>query len=181
MNSESEAASVGLLPAGLSARRPTESDHPRVLAVMGRWWGGLGGDDGARQRAALVPRLFFQHFTVGSTVVEDADQELAAFLVGFVSPSRPEVGYIHFVGVDPGIRGRGLGRTLYRRFFAYAAAHGATTVACITGPANRASIAFHTRLGFTIQPGDKLVDGVDTHSDYDGPGLDRVTFARRLP
>jgi len=168
------------LPAGLTARQPTESDHPRVLALMDTWWGGLGGDDGARQRALLVPRLFFQHFTVGSSVVEDGDGKLVAFLVGFVSPSRPEVGYIHFVGVDPDLRGRGLGRTLYHRFFAYAAAHGATTVACLTGPDNRDSIAFHTRMGFDIEPGDKVLDGVETHSDYDGPGLDRVTFSRPL-
>src|SRR5437016_73337 len=37
---------------------------------MAEWWGGLGGQDGSKQRALLVPRLFFQHFTDTSYLVE---------------------------------------------------------------------------------------------------------------
>ena len=58
-------------------RRPTEADHPRVLAAVEQWWGGRGGAEGARYRAALLPRLFFQHFTDTSTVVEHPDGRLA--------------------------------------------------------------------------------------------------------
>ncbi|GAA1595344.1 hypothetical protein GCM10009693_04090 [Leucobacter chromiireducens subsp. chromiireducens] len=45
---------------------------------------------------------------------------------------------------------------------------------------NAASIAFHTRLGFDIVPGDRLATGIPVHSDYDGPGKDRVCFRKRL-
>ncbi|GHF01175.1 hypothetical protein GCM10017786_37700 [Amycolatopsis deserti] len=59
------------LPEGLVARHPVPDDHPRVLAVLDRWWADLKGDAGARERALLLPRLYFQHFTTTSFVVED--------------------------------------------------------------------------------------------------------------
>ena len=156
----------------LRFRRPTEADHARVLAAVEHWWGGLGGADGARRRAALLPRLFFQHFTTTSTVVEHPDGRLAAFLVGFLSPAEPGTAYVHFVGVDPALRRSGLGAALYRRFGDDAARAGIRTIRAITGPINAQSIAFHTALGFTVSP---------TRADYDGPGDDRVCFTRTLP
>ena len=168
------------LPAGLTARPPTGADHARVGSAVRRWWGDLGGAAGVEQRAALLPRLFFDHFADTSTVVEDADGELVAFLVGFLSSSQPGTAYVHFVGVDPAARGRGIARALYARFAALATGRGADTVRCITGPDNRTSIAFHTAMGFAMEPGDTLVDGVPVHLDHDGPGLDRVCFVRSL-
>ena len=156
----------------LRFRRACEADHPRVLAAVEQWWGDLGGAAGAQNRAALLPRLFFQHFTTTSTVVEHPDGRLAAFLVGFLSPAEPGTAYVHFVGVDPAARRVGLGSTLYRRFADEAARAGARTIRAITGPPNTRSIAFHTALGFTVS---------DVVPDYDGPGKDRVCFARTLP
>lgn len=168
------------LPGGLALRHPTEGDHARVLAVMDGWWAGFGGSAGSVQRALLLPRLCFQHFPDSSWLAESGDGALRAFLVGFLSPSRPDVAYVHFVGVDPALRRTGVAATLYRRFFDHAVARGASTAACITSPGNTASRAFHTSLGFTVRPGDALVDGVPVHRDYDGPGLDRVVFTRAL-
>lgn len=68
---------------------------------MDEWWGGFGGSAGAVQRAVLLPRLFFQHFTDSSWLAESSDGTLRGFLVGFLSPARSDVAYIHFVGVDP--------------------------------------------------------------------------------
>jgi ribosomal protein S18 acetylase RimI-like enzyme len=167
-------------PAALAARRPSGADHARVLAAQERWWGGLGGEAGAQQRAFLLPRLFFQHFADTSTLLEDAEGTLRGFLVGFVSQSQPEVAYIHFAGVDPAVRRQGVARWLYARFFAEAAARGATLARCVTSPANRTSQAFHTGIGFEIDAGDGTVEGVAVQRDYDGPGVDRVTFTRQL-
>jgi ribosomal protein S18 acetylase RimI-like enzyme len=155
------------LPAGFTARRPTEDDHLPVLSVLDRWWGGLKGEAGARERALLLPRLYFQHFTSASFLVERDGREMVAFLVGFLSQSEPETAYVHFVGVDPALHGHGLGRALYRAFFALARAHGRRYVHCVTSPQNTASQAFHARLGFTVS---------SVRPDYDGPGLDRVSF-----
>ncbi len=49
---------------------------------------------------------------------------------------------------------------------------------CVTSPGNAASIAFHTRLGFHVEPGDLVVAGVPVHADHDGPGLHRVVLVR---
>jgi ribosomal protein S18 acetylase RimI-like enzyme len=130
--------------------------------VVDDWWGG-------RPMRPLLPRLFLDHFCDTSLVAED-DGELAAFLIGFLSPARPGDAYIHFVGVHPDRRRDGLGRRLYEEFFERARREGRSVVRCVTSPLNDGSIAFHRRLGFSAE----LVAG------YDGPGADRIAFARRL-
>ncbi|MFC8130670.1 GNAT family N-acetyltransferase [Streptomyces sp. NPDC057302] len=165
------------LPGGLTARHPVEEDHPRVLPALDTWWGGLKGRAGAQERALLLPRLYFQHFTTTSFLIErdgierdgiERDEgQVAAFLVGFLSQTEPDTAYVHFVGVDPQLHGQGIGRSLYQAFFTLARSHGRRYVHCITSPQNTASQAFHTRLGFTVST---------VKPDYDGPGLDRVAF-----
>ncbi|EPH39288.1 hypothetical protein STRAU_7641 [Streptomyces aurantiacus JA 4570] len=41
-----------------------------MLAVLDTWWGGLKGEAAATERALLLPRLYFQHFTTTSLLVE---------------------------------------------------------------------------------------------------------------
>ncbi|MGD1221966.1 N-acetyltransferase family protein [Streptomyces krungchingensis] len=159
------------LPAGLTARHPAEEDHARVLGVLDAWWGGLKGPAGALERALLLPRLYFQHFTTTGFLVERDGGEVAAFLVGFLSQTESDAAYVHFVGVDPRLHGQGIGRVLYRAFFTLARSHGRRYVHCVTSPQNTASRAFHTRLGFTESA---------VKADYDGPGLDRVAFTLDL-
>ncbi|MGZ4277214.1 MAG: N-acetyltransferase family protein [Solirubrobacteraceae bacterium] len=150
----------------MTFRAPNAADHSRVCAVLDEWWGGRGAE-----LSALLPPLFFQHFADTSWIVEDEARDLTAFLVGFLSQSRPDEGYIHFVGVAPAQRGAGLARQLYERFFAVCRTHDRDTVRCVTSPANDRSIAFHRALGFEV--GDPV-------PDYDGPGLARVALTRRL-
>ena len=171
---------TGPLPAGLSARSPVPDDHGRVLAALDTWWGGFGGPDGARQRALLLPRLFVEHFADSSWVLEDAAGGLRAFLVGFLSPAQPDVGYVHFVGVDPALHRQGVAGALYRRFAEHVAGRGARRLSCLTSPGNTTSLRFHRALGFAVVPGDDVVDGVPVHRDHDGPGLHRVLFTRAL-
>jgi GNAT superfamily N-acetyltransferase len=148
------------------------SDYRPVISVIDDWWGG-------RHVADMLPRLFFEHFTDTSFAAE-RDGSLAGFLVGFRSQSRPAEAYIHFVGVHPGERGRGLGRQLYERFFAAARARGCGLVRAVTSPVNRGSIGFHQRMGFGIEPGDSQAAGVAVTLGYDGDGQDRVRFVRKL-
>jgi predicted GNAT superfamily acetyltransferase len=149
------------------------SDHRDVMAVIDDWWGG-------RHMADMLPRLFFEHFTDTSFAAE-RDGELAGFLVGFRSQSRLAEAYIHFVGIHPGERGRGLGRRLYERFFEAVRARGCDQVHAVTSPVNRGSIAFHQRMGFDVEPGEARADGVPVAVGYDGDGQDRVRFVRHLP
>jgi len=153
-------------------RQIRPSDYRLVISVIDGWWDG-------RQMADMLPRLFFEHFTETSFAAE-RDGELVGFLVGFLSQSRPGEAYIHFVGVHPAERGRGLGRQLYQRFFAAARARGATLVRAVTAPVNHGSVRFHQQLGFGIEPGDQQVDGIPVTTGYDGDGQDRVQFTKHL-
>jgi predicted GNAT superfamily acetyltransferase len=149
------------------------SDFAPVIAVIDEWWGG-------RTMAPMLPRLFFDHFT-DTSFAADRDGALAGFLVGFVSQSQPGTAYIHFVGVDPGERGHGVGRRLYGTFFDAVRARGCTRVRAVTSPVNTGSVAFHRRMGFRLEPGDVQVHGNPVAAGYDGPGQDRVRFVRDLP
>lgn len=151
-------------------RTPTEADYPAVLAAVADWWGDIGGEQGPQIRMALLPRLFFQHFTDTSLVVVDGGR-VEAFLVGFLSQTHPEQAYIHFVGVHPQLRGEGLGRELYERFFELVRARGRTRVHAITSVENTRSQTFHRSLGFDVSA---------PQVGYEGPRGDRVTFHRRL-
>jgi hypothetical protein len=53
-------------------------------------------------------------------------------------------------------------------------------VRAITSPQNSGSHAFHTRMGFVTEPGPKEFEGRPVQPDYDGPGLDRLTFRKNL-
>ena len=153
-------------------RQIRPSDYQPVISVVDGWWGG-------RQMAGMLPRLFFEHFTETSFAAE-RDGELVGFLIGFLSQTRPGEAYIHFVGIHPAERGRGLGRRLYQHFFAAAQARGAGLVRAVTDPVNHGSVGFHQRLGFGIEPGDRQVDGVQVATGYDGDGQDRVRFIKHL-
>ena len=153
-------------------RQIRPSDYWPVISVIDDWWGG-------RQMADKLPRLFFDHFNDTSFAAE-CDGKLAGFLVGFVSQSHLAEAYIHFVGIHPDERGRGLGRQLYARFFAAVQARGCGLVRAVTAPMNRGSIRFHQQLGFGIEPGDKEVDGIAVTSGHDGDGHDRVRFIKHL-
>lgn len=154
------------LPAGYSVRQAREDDHAAILAGIGDWWDGRG-----EHLQLLLPRLFLQHFSDSSWVVENEAGELGAFLVGFRSQTHPEVAYIHFIGVHPDLRRAHVAGQLYEQFFATMKERGCTEVRSITGPPNTRSQAFHASMGFA-QHG--------PYSDYDGPGEHRVTFTRAL-
>jgi ribosomal protein S18 acetylase RimI-like enzyme len=155
----------------LAFRRPTEDDHPRVVALVDEWWGGRRVHD-------LLPRLWFQHFTGTSWIAETSGGPIAGFLVGFISPDHPETAYVHMVATNPNVRHRGLGRALYDRFFDDAAGRGARRVRAVTWPGNRVSVGFHTALGFRIVggPGSQNLYGSVAFPDYDYLGDDRVLF-----
>ncbi|HEU5100143.1 MAG TPA: GNAT family N-acetyltransferase [Roseiflexaceae bacterium] len=156
----------------MNIRPISEHDHAPIVAVVDQWWGG-------RQMAGLLPRLFFAHFQDTSFAVEE-DGRIIAFLIGFVSQTDPRQAYIHFVGIHPDYRKRGLGRQLYQLFFDNVRERGCQSVRCITAPINSGSIAFHRHMGFQIEKSDRERQGVPFTADYDGPGGDRVCFVKSL-
>ncbi len=160
---------------GIVLRRPVEADHRRVVAVVDEWWGG-------RRLHDLLPRLWFQHFTGTSWIADTEDGRLAGFLVGYVSPDDPSLGYVHMVATNPNLRKRGLGRALYDAFFADVAGRGVRSVRAITWPGNRVSLGFHRAIGFRVTEGTGTMPmyGVVAYPDYDADGEDRVVLERAI-
>ncbi|MFL5675207.1 MAG: GNAT family N-acetyltransferase [Chloroflexota bacterium] len=155
-------------------RRPVEADHRFLVNIVDDWWGG-------RKIHALLPRLWFQHFAGTSWIAEDGDR-IVGFLVGFMSPDRPDEAYIHMVGTSPNHRGERVGRMLYERFFEDVRSLGARRVTAVTWPGNRTSVAFHRAMGFVPAdgPGTQNLYGTPAYADYDADGEDRVVFSREI-
>jgi GNAT superfamily N-acetyltransferase len=159
----------------LTFRRPDEADYARIVEVLDEWWGG-------RKVRALLPRLWFQHFTGTSWVVEAPDGRLGGFIVAIISQDDPRTGYAHMIATDPNWRRTGIGRRLYERVFDDLRDRGVTRIAAVAWPADRAAVAFHTALGFGIDdgPGTQRLYGTAAYPDYDGYGEERVVFSRTI-
>jgi len=156
----------------LILRSLEELDYKFVISVVDEWWGG-------RHMADMLPKLFFRHFKDTSFVAEE-DGELIGFLIGFISQSYVDEAYIHFVGIHPDYRKKGIGRKLYSAFFEKVEKKGCKTVHSVTSPVNKGSINFHTRMGFQIDKEDYNVDGIPINTNYEGHGQDRVLFTRKI-
>ncbi len=148
------------------------SDHTHIISVVNAWWGG-------RNMADMLPKLFFIHFRQTGFVAE-CNGMVIGFLVGFVSQTFDSEAYIHFAGVHPEFRKKGIAAALYKRFFEVAGNFGRSVVRCVTSPVNHGSISFHTRMGFSIEPGTKIIDGIPVAENYDGDKEDRVLFSKKL-
>ena len=156
----------------VNIRNGKPSDHEKVISVMPEWWGG-------RDLSASVLNIFFIHFR-DTVYIAEINGELAGFLVGFMSPSEKDVGYIHFVGVHPQFRKADIGRRLYEKFFAACRANNRSVVKCCTSPVNRLSIDFHQAMGFAIVPGDGTIDGVPVTLNYLRADNPKVLFRKEL-
>lgn len=89
-----------------------------------------------------------------------------------VSPGQAGLAYVHFAGVRPDLRGRGLARALYARFGEVVSTHGCGEMRAITAPGNEVSLQFHCRLGFEVEG--------PVHG-YNGPERPMLVFRRTLP
>lgn len=156
----------------MEIRNATGSDYYEISPLINEWWGG-------RNMTDMLPKLFFDHFTTTSFIAEK-DGKLVGFLIGFLSQSYLNEAYIHFVGVHPDYRKHHIGKILYDNFFTVVKQNGRNIVRCVTSPVNKVSIAYHTKLGFEIEAGDKNIDGVQVNSSYDGINQDRVLFVKHL-
>jgi len=159
----------------LRARHPREADYPTIIELVDEWWGG-------RHMRAFLQRVWFQHFTGTSWILETSEGKLVGFIVAFISPDDPSTGYVKMIASNPNQRRGGIGRRLYDLVFADFAARGVRRVKAITWPGNRTSVAFHKALGFTVDdgPGTQRLYGTPAYPDYDGWGEDRVVLTKEL-
>ncbi|CAG7648594.1 putative protein YqjY [Paenibacillus solanacearum] len=153
-------------------RHMEPEDCGAIIAVAAHWWGSSYTSD-------MFSSWYIRHFRDTCLVAEE-EGRMVGFLMGFWSQTLPDEAYIRIVMVDPAARGQGIGRALYEKLFEQAIASGRTTVRCVTAPWKKDSIAFHTKLGFRIEPQQQELEGVPVCLNYDGRGGQRVMFARRL-
>lgn len=153
-------------------RNVQSKDYKPIISVINDWWNG-------RNMSDMLPKLFFDHFQDTSFIVEK-NEEIIGFLIGLLSQSQEKEAYIHFVGIHPKYRKRGIGSKLYDQFFEKVKIKGTEIVRCVTSPLNKNSIAYHTRLGFTMEKGNITRDGIEVQENYDGEGQDRVLFQKKL-
>jgi ribosomal protein S18 acetylase RimI-like enzyme len=128
----------------------------------------------------MLPKLFFVHFHDTSFVAE-VDGEIVGFLIGFLSQIYQNEAYVHFLGVHPNFRKQGVALKLYEHFFQEVQIRGRRIVRLVTATVNKESIAFHTHIGFKIEPQETKIDGISFYPNYDGQGNDRVLFVKQLP
>jgi ribosomal protein S18 acetylase RimI-like enzyme len=138
-----------------------KADFDYLVSVLDRWWGGPAGE-----RAHPV---FFYELGEQALIAEE-NGEVLGFLLGFLVPTEPPIGYVHLVGIHPDHRRRGVGKDLYEHFSKRARDAGAVRVKAITTVGNDGSVRFHEALGFTAAE----------EPDYAGPGRSRVVFTKDL-
>ncbi len=156
----------------LTWREAEPGDAHAVVQAIEDWWPGFHIVHG------VCPQLF-EHFGDTSIIVED-DGELVGFLAGYLSQRLPDAGYVHYAGVRRDARGLGVGRAMYERFAALVRARGRERVVAETGAWNGGSIAFHRRIGFVLESGDEMVDGLPVCRDVTGMGFDYVRMTLPL-
>ena len=149
-----------------------ETDYTALRAAVNAWTDGVNV-------LPLFPRHVLRHFS-GTQFIAFEDGKPCGVISGFISQSVPGEAYVRVIALAPSVRGRGAGRKLYERFFDAARTHGCDVVRAITSPGNRASIAFHRALGFDVEPGDIVIDGVPATRDHAAPGEHRVLLVKRL-
>ena len=151
-------------------RKARPADHEKIIGALQNWWGG-------RDLSAMLPKLFLNHFNNTSFVIEK-EAEMIGFLIGLISPSLKNEAYVHFMGVHPDFRKKGIGTLLYERFFEICRNHGRNIIRACTSPVNRGSVEFHKRIGFQLEPGDDEIDGFPVTRNYNRPGDHKVRFTK---
>lgn len=154
----------------IKIRKADPLDHEIIICALQDWWGG-------RDLTAMLPKLFLNHFNDTSFVIEKEGQ-MIGFLIGFLSPSLKKEAYVHFMGVHPDFRKKGIGTTLYDRFFEICRTHGRNIIRACTSAVNRGSVEFHVRIGFQLEAGDDEIDGRPVTRDYNRPGDHKVLFTK---
>ena len=157
----------------VNIRNGRPSDHPKVLSVILEWWEG-------RDLRSNAKRVFFDHFS-DTIFIAEVNNDLVGFIIGFLSQSKPKEAYIHLVGVRPDMRELGLGSLLYINFIEACHRYGRSIFQCCTSIMNKKSIEFHQRIGFSIEPGEGIIDGIPVSYSYYGQDSPMVLFRKEVP
>jgi GNAT superfamily N-acetyltransferase len=139
----------------------TKQDFDEIVAAFDRWMGGPSSE-----RAHPV---FFYELGQHALIAEEA-AGMVGFLLGFVAPTTPPIGYVHLVGIHPEYRRQGIGKRLYQAFAERCRQVGAAELKAIASLGHETALRFHGSQGF----------GVREDPDYAGRGYARLVFSKAL-
>ena len=91
--------------------------------------------------------LFSEFFKNTSFVVYSGNQ-VAGFLLGFISQSEQSQGYVYSIGVANEYQRQGIGKMLLESFQESILSYGANTIYLTTTPDNRKALSFYKSMGF---------------------------------
>ena len=151
-------------------RNAREGDFISCVQIARRAWPDF------KERESIYH--FFCKFFSNTCFVCEQDGKIVAFLLGFISQVDRGQAYIHLVVVDPPAQRQGLAKQLYQAFFDTVRDLGSKQVRLIVNPDNKASLAFHRKLGFVVDLHGETIDvgGVTAVRNYNGPNLHMVPF-----
>ena len=150
----------------MTIRKAHPSDHASVIAALQNWWGG-------RDLTAMLPKLILNHFNDTSFLIEKQGQ-----MIGFMSPALENEAYVHFMGIHPDFRNKGLGKILYERFFELCRQQNRTIVRACTSPVNKGSVAW--KKGFSpLEIISKRADQLFVETFRKRFGTPRLAYAKK--
>lgn len=155
-------------------RNAKEGDFMKCVSIAREAWPQF------KERESIY-HLFCKYFNHTSFVVE-ANEGIAAFLLGFLSQVDNYTAYIHLVATAPRHQRKGMATLLYQKFFETARHMERRRIELIVNPDNAASLEFHRKLGFQENFKGEIitVDGVKAVRDYNGPRIHMVPFFKEL-
>jgi ribosomal protein S18 acetylase RimI-like enzyme len=90
----------------------------------------------------------FSEFFENTSIVIYSEDKLVGFLLGFLSQTKPNQGYIYTIGVAEGYRGNGIGKLLIESFQENIQSLGADEIYLTTTPDNQKALGFYEHMGF---------------------------------
>ena len=140
-------------------------DFDHLVQVVERCWGeALGGE------VHPIHPIFF-HELGGLAHVAERRGAILGFILAFLIPEGPPTGYVHFVGVHPDHRRRGIGTTLYQTIEERCIDRGCANLRAVAAPENQVALEFHLGNAWQV-----------THAaDYAGPARPRLVFTKSIP
>ncbi len=126
---------------------------------------------------------FFQNTVFVAENIQNKNEIIIGFLIGFISQSNSSECYIHQLYVDPKYRGEGIAFNLIRNFLGVVSEIGCKKVYLITKPVNSYAIAFYEKLGFNTDVSDSKIlkfRNLNLFKDYDGFGEHMLVFRKDI-
>jgi ribosomal protein S18 acetylase RimI-like enzyme len=126
---------------------------------------------------------FFQNTVLIAETVQNKDEIIIGFLIGFVSQKNSSECYIHQLCVDSEFRGQNVAFRLIQNFQDIVSQMGCKKIYLIVKPINQKAVAFYQKIGFNMGIPESKSFGLGNltiSKDYDGLGEHMIVFVKEI-